>query len=94
MVAAAAAPGRQALQGFVQAFGSVIGVCCGERNIWSVAFRVAVTFSVYFGLQAQPVIAVSLLPAHTDTPFKNTTEHKQPVKTLKCFRQGSKLVRA
>lgn len=58
-------PGRQALQGFVQALWSVVSVCCGERNIWSVRFWVA--FALRIALQAQPVIAVSLLPGQRRT---------------------------
>lgn len=58
-------PGRQALQSFVQALWSVVSVCCGERNIWSVCFWV--TFSLCIALQAQPVIPISLLPGQRQT---------------------------
>lgn len=58
-------PGRQTFQGFVQALWSVVGVCRGRRNVWSVGFRVAVPLGV--ALQAHPVVAVRLLPQSKDT---------------------------
>lgn len=55
-------PGRQALQSFVQTVWSVVSVSCGERNIWSVCFWIAITFSLCVALEAQPVITIGLLP--------------------------------
>lgn len=68
-------PGRQPLQSFVEAFWSVVCVCCGERIIWSVCFGVAITFSLCVTCQPQPVIAISLLPRtqrYSNTDFRQS----------------------